>query len=127
MGNSDESTLPGAMSGPIVDLALDLRWTWNHSADELWRELEPELWETTQNPWLILQTVSHDKLQQLLSQPSFRATIEKVLEKRRVLEASDTWFQQTHPDAPVHAIAYFSMEYMLSETLPIYSGGLGNV
>ncbi len=47
----------------LVELALDLRWSWNHSADDLWRPLAPELWDLTRNPWVILQTVapwSHD-------------------------------------------------------------------
>jgi glycogen phosphorylase len=112
---------------PIFELALDLRWTWNHATDELWRELEPELWEATQNPWLILQAVSRTKLQRMLSEEAFRSKLAGMLERRRELEASGAWFRQTHPDAKLNAIAYFSMEFMLTEALPIYSGGLGNV
>jgi starch phosphorylase len=111
----------------ITELALDLRWTWNHSTDELWRELEPELWEATQNPWFILQAVSRDRLLRLLSQQTFHARVEALLETKRKVEGSAAWFQKAHPSSQVHAVAYFSMEYMLGEALPIYSGGLGNV
>jgi starch phosphorylase len=114
-------------SDPIAELALNLGWTWNHSTDELWRELEPELWAITENPWLVLQSVSRDKLQRLLSDAAFRGRVDELIEKKRELEASDAWFQKAHPDSPLKSVAFFSMEYMLSEALPIYSGGLGNV
>ena len=114
-------------SDPIAELALDLRWTWNHSTDELWRELEPELWEATRNPWLVLQTVSRDRLQRLGSDRGFRERVDSLLAKQRKIEASAAWFQKTHPDSGLDGVAYFSMEYMLSEALPIYAGGLGNV
>jgi starch phosphorylase len=117
----------GIEDDPLTELALDLRWTWNHSTDELWRELDPELWDATQNAWLVLQTVSPAKLRQLMSAPRFRERVNSLLEKKRTLESSGAWFQRFHPDSPLTAAAYFSMEYMLSEALPIYSGGLGNV
>jgi glycogen phosphorylase len=110
----------------ISELALDLRWTWNHSTDELWRELEPELWKTTQNPWLILQAVSQNRLQRLLAEPRFCDRIKALLEKKRERETSPTWFDKHHSHSGLTAIAYFSMEYMLGEALPIYAGGLGN-
>ncbi len=128
MGNPTYTSVPAEdISDPIAELALDLRWTWNHSTDELWRELDPELWEATQNAWLVLQTVSQDKLQRLMSRPQFRERLHSLLEKKQKLESSDAWFQKAHSDSPLRAVAYFSMEYMLSEALPIYSGGLGNV
>jgi starch phosphorylase len=111
----------------LVELALDLRWSWNHSADELWRELEPELWESTRNPWVVLQVVSKNRLQQLRSDQRFRKRVDALLEKKRKLAASDAWFQKAHPGSSLRGVAYFSMEHMLSEALPIYSGGLGNV
>ena len=46
----------------LLELALDLRWSWDHSADEIWRPLAPELWDLTRNPWVILQSVAPDKL-----------------------------------------------------------------
>jgi starch phosphorylase len=111
----------------LAELALNLHWSWNHAADELWRSLDAELWETTQNPWAILQTVSKEKIEAVLAQPEFRDHVDERLRKNRQFFASDAWFQQKHPSAALTCIAYFSMEFMLSEALPIYSGGLGNV
>src|SRR5689334_21678660 len=111
----------------LTELALDLRWTWNHSTDDVWRELDPELWQSTQNAWLVLQTVSRERLDELMSVPRLRRRVELLLERKRTLEASDAWFQRAHPGSSLTGVAYFSMEYMLSDALPIYSGGLGNV
>ena len=111
----------------LLELALDLRWSWNHSADELWGQIDPELWSLTHNPWVVLQTVSRKKLAQLCADSAFRQCIEDLVERRRLQFEAPAWFQQAHPDAPLGAVAYFSMEFMLSEALPIYSGGLGNV
>jgi glycogen phosphorylase len=111
----------------LAELALDLRWSWNHSADEIWRQLDPQLWNLTQNPWVVLQTVSRDQLQSAMSDPPFRAKVDKFVRARREAAETPAWFQQTHSEAPLSIVAYFSMEFMLSEALPIYSGGLGNV
>ena len=115
------------VAGPLAELALDLRCSWNHAADELWTRLEPELWELTHNPWVVLQTTSPAKLQSALADPEFRARLERVLQGKREVEDGSAWFQQQHAGAPLTVAAYFSMEFMLSEALPIYSGGLGNV
>jgi starch phosphorylase len=111
----------------LATLALDMRWCWNHEADELWQQLEPELWEQTHNPWIVLQTVSKDLLEKKLADPAFKEKIDQLLQLKAAASASRAWFQQTHPDAPLKTVAYFSMEFMLSEALPIYVGGLGNV
>jgi starch phosphorylase len=111
----------------LQQLALDLFWSWNHSADQLWGRIDPELWQLTHNPWVVLQTVSRRKLAALLGDPEFCARITALIAKRRERFEAASWFQQAYPDAPLSTIACFSMEYMLSEALPIYSGGLGNV
>ena len=111
----------------LAELALDLRWSWNHGTDEVWRQLDPGLWELTQNPWVVLQTVSKDKLQHVLADSAFRKNVDDLLRTKRQAAETPAWFQQHHPQAPLTCVAYFSMEYMLSEALPIYSGGLGNV
>jgi len=111
----------------LAELALDMRWSWNHCADEVWRQLDPALWEFTQNPWVVLQTVSKDKLQRVLADPAFRKNIDDLLRAKRQAAEAPVWFQKNHPQSPLKCVAYFSMEYMLSEALPIYSGGLGNV
>ena len=111
----------------LVELALNLHWSWNHAADELWEGLDKELWTTTQNPWVILRTVSKEKMKAALSAPEFRQRLDSLLSRNRTSYSADAWFQNKHPNAALKSIAYFSMEFMLSEALPIYSGGLGNV
>ena len=111
----------------LAELALDMRSSWNHAGDEVWRLLDPELWELTQNPWVVLQTVSRDKLERELADPTFRENISALLRAKRHATETQAWFQQHHAQAPLTCAAYFSMEFMLSEALPIYSGGLGNV
>ncbi len=116
-----------SISDTLTDLALDLRWSFNHSADQLWEQLDPELWELTHNPWVLLQTVSREKLQTVTSEPRFQKLLVDLHREKTLAEVSDAWFQEAHPRSGVSTIAYFSMEFMLSEALPIYSGGLGNV
>ena len=111
----------------LVELALDMRWSWNHATDQVWRQLDPELWEITHNPWVVLQTVSRDQIERVLADPVFRKNVDDLLRTTRHAAEAPAWFQQHHPQAPLTCIAYFSMEFMLSEALPIYSGGLGNV
>jgi starch phosphorylase len=111
----------------LAELALDMHWYWNHSADEVWRDLDPALWELTYNPWVVLQTVSRDRLHRALADPAFRRKIDDLLQAMGREIESPAWFQQDHPQSPLTSVAYFSMEFMLSEALPIYSGGLGNV
>jgi starch phosphorylase len=111
----------------LAELALDMHWYWNHSADEVWKQLDPELWELTYNPWVVLQTVSLDRLRRALADPAFRRKVDDLLETMAQNVQSPAWFQENHPQSPLSSVAYFSMEFMLSEALPIYSGGLGNV
>jgi starch phosphorylase len=123
------SLLPTEVEGfdSLAELALDMRWSWNHATDEVWRQLDPELWEITHNPWVVLQTVSRDKLERVSADPAFRKKVDVLVQARRQTAEAPAWFQQNHPHAPLTSVAYFSMEFMLSEALPIYSGGLGNV
>ena len=112
---------------PLAELALDLKYSFNHAADHLWESLNPELWDLTHNPWFILQTTSREKLSRVTTDPEFQTLVDEVLRKRRDVQNSQGWFQTAHPNSPLKTVAYFSMEFMLSEALPIYSGGLGNV
>ncbi len=111
----------------LEDLALNLRSSWNHSTDEIWRRIDPELWELTQNPWAVLQAASREKIESLLSDKKFSNFIETLAKKRLDETNSPAWFQDNYSKSSLTCIAYFSMEFMLSEALPIYSGGLGNV
>ncbi len=123
------SSLPADMEGfdSLAELALDLRWSWDHSADEVWRRLDPDLWDFTHSPWIVLQTISRDDFQAVSDDPVFKKKIEELVNFMKATNASPAWFQQSYPDSALTGIAYFSMEFMLSEALPIYSGGLGNV
>jgi starch phosphorylase len=123
------SLLPMEVEGfdSLAELALDMRWSWNHAADEVWRELDPALWDLTHSPWGVLQTVSRDRMQRVLADPSFRKKVDDLVQAKRQSTEAPAWFQQTYPQSPLTCVAYFSMEFMLSEALPIYSGGLGNV
>ena len=111
----------------LRELALDLRWSFNHSADGIWERLAPELWESTHNPWVVLQTVSAERLESATTDRNFRALVADLHREKQAAEQAESWFEKTHPDSGLTAVAYFSMEFMLSEALPIYSGGLGNV
>jgi starch phosphorylase len=106
---------------------MDLRWTWNHSGDELWRRLDPALWALTYHPSVVLQTVSREKLAQALADPDFCRLLDRLVQAKRQAATIPRWFQQKYPQSPLGCVAYFCMEFMLSEALPIYSGGLGNV
>jgi starch phosphorylase len=127
--HSPYSLLSPAVEGfdALAELALDMRWSWNHAADQLWRQLDPALWELTHNPWVVLQTVARDDVERVCCDPVFRKTIDELVHAKRKAGETPAWFQQSYPDAPFTCVAYFSMEFMLSEALPIYSGGLGNV
>ena len=122
-------SLPGEIEGSdsLTELALDMRWSWSHATDEVWRRLDSELWAITHNPWVVLQTVSRDQIERAFSDPAFRKNVDGLVQARRQAAAAPAWFLQTHAHGSLTCAAYFSMEFMLSEALPIYSGGLGNV
>ncbi len=126
---TSENLLPGAIDGynALSELALDLSSSWNHATDQVWRDLDPVLWELTHNPWVVLQTVSRAKLRHLLDDSGFRGIVDHLVQAKRERALAPAWFQQTYPKCELTCVAYFSMEFMLSEALPIYSGGLGNV
>ncbi len=78
----------------VAELALDMRCSWNHEADNLWRQLDPALWELTQNPWVVLQTVSREQLERKLNDPVFRKHADDLLGAKHHAEESPAWFQQ---------------------------------
>jgi len=130
---SEPSTISNPPTNPpqglaaLTELAMDLRWSWNHCADELWRRLDPALWELTHHPNVVLQTVSREKLASVLTDPDYGQLLDRLIQEKRQAASAPAWFQEKHPQSPLTCIAYFCMEFMLSEALPIYSGGLGNV
>jgi starch phosphorylase len=123
MATSKYYMLPPMLEG-LAELGLDLRWSWSHSSDVLWKQMAPEIWELTRNPCLILHSISRERLKTLAQNKSFRQEFQKQLEHCRQYLESTTWFSRTQGHLST-TIAYFSMEFGLSEALPIYSGGLG--
>jgi len=123
--NMVHASLPGMDA--LTELAMDLRWSWNHCSDELWRRLDPEIWALTHHPNVVLQTVTRDKLTGALADQDFCQLLDRLVRSQRQAEAEPAWFQEKFPQAPLTCVAYFCMEFMLTDALPIYSGGLGNV
>ena len=121
--------LAGGIDGAdsLVELALDIRWSWNHATDDVWEQLDRDLWNITHNPWAVLRTVSRDRIEAVLGDSVFRTYIKDLVQQSRGAVETRAWFQRKHPKTALSCVAYFSMEFMLSEALPIYSGGLGNV
>jgi starch phosphorylase len=117
-------SLPKALAG-LAEVALDLRWTWSHAGDALWRRVSPDLWEGAQNPWIILQDVPSDRLAALARDASFRRDVRQLLGAREAYLHDLGWYGRTHGTAGLQRVAYFSMEFGLGEALPLYAGGLG--
>ena len=112
--------LPAGLEG-LADLALDLRWTVRQTTDRIWEMLDADAWERTKNPYLILQNVSQARLEEAAEDEELKKEISSwQLKRSRLLEESGSPSQKSD-----FSVAYFSMEFGLSEALPIYSGGLG--
>ncbi|WP_455379794.1 alpha-glucan family phosphorylase, partial [Acidihalobacter prosperus] len=109
----------------LTELALDLRWSWSHASDLLWEAIDPELWASTGNSWLILESVSGERLKSLAGDHKFRDELDRQLAEREAHLSGPTWFEAFEDSKSLNGVAYFSMEFGLSESLPIYSGGLG--
>lgn len=124
---ADTASVEASRIDALRALALDLHFSWNHASDELWARLAPELWAATHNPHAVLQTVSPRQIESLLTDSAWRRRVDDLVEERRRHMAAPSWFAEHHADAALAGVAYFSMEFALSEALPIYSGGLGNV
>jgi starch phosphorylase len=116
--------LPQPLEG-LVELALDLRWTWHRGADPIWRALDEELWEATGNPWVILEDAPQRVLESLARDEDFIQILRAQHTGRLSYLQDTTWFETAHAAGELKRVAYFSMEFGLSEALPIYSGGLG--
>jgi starch phosphorylase len=109
---------------PLAELALDLRWTWSHDADHLWRTLDPETWEITRNPWLLLQDAPRARLAARAQDPAFRRDLDNILAKRRAYLAAPPALDGGVGDLS-RPVAYFSLEFGIGEAIPLYAGGLG--
>jgi len=111
----------------LGELAYNLWWTWNPDAQRLFMRINPDLWEQTRhNPVLFLRQVSRANLDTMLKDRYYLDYYDRILSTfDAYMRNRDTWFQKNYPQHRNHPIAYFSTEFGLHETLPIYAGGLG--
>ncbi|MCL4871279.1 MAG: alpha-glucan family phosphorylase [Anaerolineae bacterium] len=111
----------------LPELAYNLWWSWNLEARNLFRRLDYPLWHGLQhNPVQIMQEISRDKLNAAAQDPAFYRHYTKVLMTfDQEMKNGHSWFHQQYPDLVDKTIAYFSFEFGLHNSLPIYSGGLG--
>ncbi len=111
----------------LHELAYNLWWTWTPDAQALYATIDPDLWARTEhNAVRTLAEADPTRLTALAKDAAFKARYDAVLAAfDAYMRADDTWFRQAHPEAADKTIAYFSAEFGLHESLPIYSGGLG--
>ncbi len=111
----------------VQDLAYNVWWCWNHVAIDLFRRLDEEQWEkTNHNPVELLGLVSQKRLEALSKDDTFLSHMEAAHRKfREYMSSSDTWYAKEFGKVAAPRFAYFSMEYGLTESIRIYSGGLG--
>ncbi len=116
--------LPEALA-PLQELAFNLRWSWDKQSRDLFRWVDPQIWELTfHDPVRLLSLVGRDRLDQLTADPAFMGFLAELhAELRRYLEGP-RWFQSTGGGS-LRSVAYFSPEFGIAEALPQYSGGLG--
>ena len=110
----------------LPELATDLWWTWNTQAREVFRRLDYALWRhTAHNPVLMLENLSQEQLNLAAADERYLSVYDAAVDALDgARSARDTWWQHRHPDA-TGPIAYFSAEFALHQSLPIYAGGLG--
>ena len=111
----------------LGELALDLWWTWNERARNVFRRLDYPLWRATaHNPVRMLRILPAAQLQAAATDRSFVALYDAAMDRLDASRsASSTWWQEHGVQLPGRAIAYFSAEFALHQSLPIYAGGLG--
>ncbi len=111
----------------LDEIANNLWWSWNSEYLRLLKKIDRDLWETVEkNPVKFLKRVSQERLEMSAKDSSFVKEYEKVLKNYEdYMSSKDTWFSKKYPENKNDLIAYFSAEYGLDETIPIYSGGLG--
>jgi starch phosphorylase len=121
---SQKFDLPKRISR-LSELATNLWWSWHPEAAHLFGRLDYDLWERLgHNPIRILNEVGRTRLNQASKEKEYLELYDAVFKSFDAYFSKETWSQKTHKELK-KPIAYFSMEYGLHETLPIYSGGLG--
>jgi starch phosphorylase len=123
--NALDSPIPVRI-GRLTELAYNLWWTWHPEAQTLFSEVDPELWEIVyHNPVKFLNEVRQASLLAASENPDYVARYDAVMSKLdEYMSSASTWFSGAHPGMP-GPVAYFSFEFGLHESIPIYSGGLG--
>jgi len=111
----------------LNDLAMNLWWSWTPDAEQIFPNIDAELWEKTEhNPVRFLRAVRQEKLTHASENEELVQHLASVGERLHAyLQEQETWFRQKYPDKTGELIAYFSAEFGLHESLPVYSGGLG--
>ena len=123
---SERRSLPERISG-LWQLAFNLQWTWHPEAREVFRRLDYPLWRlTSHNSVRMLHLTTKQQLRQAARDPAFIALYDAAIEGLgRALTSKESWWGRTHSGLPNRPIAYFSAEFALHQSLPIYAGGLG--
>src|SRR5215471_12984806 len=118
--------LPARLSR-LDELALDLWWSWHHEGRTVFRHLDYALWrETAHNPVRMLALLPHEKLEAAAADPALLALYDEAIEALDAARrAHNTWWSDRFPQAAGQSVAYFSAEFALHQSLPIYAGGLG--
>ncbi len=112
--------------GPLQEIAMNLWYSWNWEAVQLFIRLSPDLWEKSyQNPVLMLGSLSQEELEEAARDDSFVANVKRVHQHLADYLKAPGWFREVHGGEEGCKIAYFSAEFGIDEGLPIYSGGLG--
>ncbi len=109
----------------LANLATDLRWTWSHAGDTLWEAVDSQTWEQTENPYVILQNLPQKRLKELAEDAHFIKLLEQLAADRDDYYRQNSWYNTGYLAGSMRKIAYFSMEFGLGESLPLYAGGLG--
>ena len=111
----------------LEELAYNFWWSWHRPARDLFRHLDRTLWTTTRhNPVRILLETPQERINTLIKDPTFLREYKTVLlELDKDTKSSELWYRQAYPELSEYPIAYFSAEFGLHTSLPIYSGGLG--
>ncbi|MGI8589132.1 MAG: alpha-glucan family phosphorylase [Chloroflexia bacterium] len=112
--------------GRLLELAYNLWWTWHGEARHLFSDIDHSLWnEVYHNPVKFLREVRQDRLEAAANEPAYLERYDAILaEFDAYMNPAETWFSTHHGEDP-QTVAYFSFEFGLHESLPIYSGGLG--
>ena len=111
----------------LDELAANLWWSWQYNPRKVFRDLDYQLWRTTaHNPVKMLRLVTRERLEQMSRDTDFLDTYDRALEGLdAATTARNTWMARRFPELQNTTIAYFSAEFAIHQSLPIYAGGLG--